>query len=121
MERRSDTTGNVESIFVEDDGTERKCTGTALPELMTFKDAEGSEHKIFMAIGTHESAYQHFMHEDWDELKKFPEYGIHPLPALTCYGRFANSALLVGQKHAKADQAVKAAGSEQKNETDAGE
>lgn len=86
MERRSETTENVEYIFVEEDGTERKCTGTARPELMTFKDAEGAEHRIFMDLGTHETAYQHVMDENWEELKKFPSYGIHLVLTLVWLG-----------------------------------
>jgi len=79
MAQNSETTDNVETVFVEADGTERRITGTGKPELMTFKDAAGEECRIFMDNGTHETAYQLFMDENWEELKKFPRYGLfHP-------------------------------------------
>jgi hypothetical protein len=77
MERRSESTGDVESVFVEADGTERKCAGTVLPDLMTFKDSAGETQRIFLEIGTHERAYQLVMDENWEELKKFPKHGTY--------------------------------------------
>jgi hypothetical protein len=75
-------TSQETNIFVDKDGTERVTTGYVKPQLMTFKDASGVEHRIFMDLGTHERAYQLCMDENWEELKKFPIYGTGSLHSL---------------------------------------
>jgi len=74
MERRVENNATVESVFVGEDGTEHKCRGTILPDKMTFKDANGEEHNIFLDLGTHKTAYQHVIDQNWEELKKFPKW-----------------------------------------------
>ena len=69
-------------VFIEADGTKRVITGYRKPDLMVFKDASGEEHRIFMDLGTHKTAYQLFMDENWEELKKFPKHGTHFLHSL---------------------------------------
>lgn len=68
------TSNVVGSVFVEPNGNERIITGVGQPELMIFEDQAGEKYRIFMDIGTHERAYQLFMDENWEELKKFPKY-----------------------------------------------
>lgn len=75
-------TNHETNTFIGTDGTEHIVTGYCKPQLMTFKDASGVEHRIFMDLGTHERAYQLCMDENWEELKKFPVYGTDSLQFL---------------------------------------
>lgn len=57
------------------DGTEQECLKIAYPDVMSFKDEAGESHKIFLDLGTHEHAYKLFADGNFQELKKFPQYG----------------------------------------------
>jgi hypothetical protein len=95
-------TSQETNIFVDTDGTKRVITGYSKPQVMTFKDPSGVEHRIFMDLGTHERAYQLYMDENWEELKKFPIYGTDSLQFLQFLLSFLLS-LAAGQTHAKMD------------------
>ena len=56
-------------------GGPTKCEWAYKPNMMKFFDENGAEYKIHMPTGTYEKATQHYINEEWDELKKFPKWG----------------------------------------------
>jgi hypothetical protein len=51
---------------------------TVQPNKMKYYDAQGTEHEIHLPRGTSERAGQLWAEENWDELAKFPKWGIYP-------------------------------------------
>jgi hypothetical protein len=62
---------NNGSAVVAPDGTQDECTGTAMPDMLSF-EYNGTQHSIFMDLGTHDRAHQLYKDGNFEELLKFP-------------------------------------------------
>lgn len=51
------------------------CEKLLEPNKLVFTDDEGVRHAIHMPAGTFKTANDHYIAENYDELKKFPAWG----------------------------------------------
>ena len=51
------------------------CKKLVEPNKMVYTDAEGVQHEIHMPAGTFKTASEHYVAQNYDELKKFPAWG----------------------------------------------
>lgn len=60
---------------VEGAAPEAGCEKLVEPNKLVFTDDEGVRHAIHMPAGTFKTANEHYIAENYDELKKFPAWG----------------------------------------------